>query len=71
VCHLDQIEKVEIRAVIKYLCMKGMSPKKIQEDLMDTLCKEYPSYSTNSEFKKYRESIGDDEHPGWPKFGTI
>jgi hypothetical protein len=27
VCHLDQMEKVEIRAVIKYLCKKGMSPK--------------------------------------------
>jgi hypothetical protein len=42
VCHLDQIEKVEIRAVIKYLCKKGMSPKEIHEDFIDTLGKESP-----------------------------
>jgi hypothetical protein len=28
VYHLDQIEKVEIRAFIEYLCKKGMSPRK-------------------------------------------
>jgi hypothetical protein len=39
------MEKVEIRAVIKYLCKKGMSPKEIHEDFMDTLGKEFPSYS--------------------------
>jgi hypothetical protein len=33
VCHLDQLKKVEIKAVIKYLCKKGMSPKKIHEYL--------------------------------------
>jgi hypothetical protein len=27
-CHLGQMEKVEIRAVIKYLCKKGMPPRK-------------------------------------------
>jgi hypothetical protein len=40
------MEKVEIRAVIKYLCKKGMSPKEIHEDFMDTLGKASPSYST-------------------------
>jgi hypothetical protein len=40
------MEKVEIRAVIKYLCKKGISPKEIHEDFMDTLGKESPSYST-------------------------
>jgi hypothetical protein len=40
------MDKVEIRAVIKYLCKKGMFPKGIHEDFMDTLGKESPSYST-------------------------
>jgi hypothetical protein len=31
------MEKVEITAVIKYLCKKGMTPKEIHEDFMDTL----------------------------------
>jgi hypothetical protein len=37
------MEKDEIRAIIKYLCKKGMSPKEIYEDSMDTLGKESPS----------------------------
>jgi hypothetical protein len=40
------MEKVEIRAVNKYLCKKGMSPKDIHDDFMDTLWKKSPSYST-------------------------
>jgi hypothetical protein len=62
------MEKVKIRAVIKYLCKKGMSPKESHEDFMDTLGKESPSYNTltkwAAEFKRGRESIGDDERPG-------
>jgi hypothetical protein len=46
VCHLDQIEKVEIRPVMKYFCKKEMSPKAINEHFMDTLVKESPFYST-------------------------
>jgi hypothetical protein len=65
--------KVEIRAVIRYLCKKGMFPKEIYEDLMDTLGKESPSYSTvkiwAAEFKRGRESIGDDERSGRSKEG--
>ena len=45
-CQTDKMEKVEVRAVIKYLCKKGMSPKEIHEDFMETLGKESPSYST-------------------------
>ena len=30
----------------KYLCKKGMFPKEIPEDFMETLGKESPSYST-------------------------
>ena len=40
------IHKLEIRAVIKYFCMKGMPPKDIQEEFMETLGKESPSLST-------------------------
>jgi transposase len=65
------MEKVEIRAAIKYLCKKGMSPKEIHEDFMDTLCKESPTYSTVKkwahEFKRGRESIGDDNGLGGQK----
>ena len=39
-CQTDKMEKVEVRAVIKYLCKKGMSPKEIHEDFMETLGKE-------------------------------
>jgi hypothetical protein len=64
------MEKVEIRAIIKYLYKKGKSPKEIHENFMDTLGKESPSYSTvkerAAEFKRGRESIGDDERPGPP-----
>jgi hypothetical protein len=56
------MQKVEMRAVIKYLCKKGMSPKEIHEDFMDTLVKKWAA-----EFKLGRESIGDDERPGRPK----
>jgi transposase len=68
------MEKVEIGAVIKYLCKKRMSPKEIHEDFMDTFGKESPSYSTvkkwAAEFKRDKESIVDDERPGWPKEAT-
>ena len=32
VCQTDKMEKAEVRAVIKNLCKKGMSPKEIHED---------------------------------------
>ena len=37
------MDKVEVRAVIKYFCKKGMSPKEIHDDFIKTL--ESPSYS--------------------------
>ncbi|UYV79337.1 hypothetical protein LAZ67_17002197 [Cordylochernes scorpioides] len=42
----SKMETNEIRAVIKYLCKKGMSPKEIYEDMVDTLREDAPSYST-------------------------
>ena len=44
--HICKMEKLEIRAVIKYFCKKGMPPNEIHEDFMETLGKESPSYST-------------------------
>ena len=40
------MEKVEVRLVIKYLGKKGMFPKEIHEDFMETLGKESTSYDT-------------------------
>ena len=39
------MKKLEIRAVIKYFCKKGIPPKEIHEDFLETLGKESP-YST-------------------------
>jgi hypothetical protein len=65
------MENVEIRAVIKYLCKKGMPPKEIHEDFMYTLGKESPFYNNvktwAGEFKRGRESIRDNERPWRPK----
>jgi transposase len=49
------MDKVEIRAVNKFLCKKGMSHKEINADFMDTLRMESPSYST---VKKWVAKIG-------------
>ena len=43
--HICKRGKLEIRAVIKYFCKKGMPPKEIHEDFMETVGKESP-YST-------------------------
>ena len=44
--HICKMEKLEIRAVFKYICKKGMPPKEIHEDFMETLRKESPSNNT-------------------------
>ena len=53
------MEKLEIKTAIKYLCKKGMPPKEIHEDFIETLWKESPCYSTvkkwAAEFKSGRE----------------
>ena len=54
-----KMEKVEVRAVIKYLCKKGMTPTEVHEDFMKPLGNESPSCSTvkksAAEFKRGRE----------------
>ena len=53
------MKKVEVRAVIQYLCKKGMTPKEIHEYFMKTLGNKSPSYITvkkwAAEFKRLRE----------------
>ena len=66
------MKKLEIRAVIKNFRKKGIPPKEIHEDFMETFPKESPSYSTvekwAAEFKRgERESIEDDGRSGHPK----
>ena len=39
--HICKIEKLEIRAVIKCFCKKGMPSKGIHKDFMETLWKEH------------------------------
>ena len=55
-----KMEKVEVRAVIRYLCNKGMTPKEIHEDFMKTLGNESP-YSTvrkwAAEFKRGERAL--------------
>ena len=61
-----QMEKVEIRVVIKYFSKKGMHLKEIHVDFTKTLGKESLSYNTvktwAAEFKRGLESVDDD---GW------
>ena len=40
--HICKKQKLEIRVVITYFCKKGMPPKEINEDLMETVGKESP-----------------------------
>ena len=44
--HICKMEKLEINAVLKYICKKGVPSKEIHEDFMETLRKESPSYNT-------------------------
>ncbi|UYV62056.1 hypothetical protein LAZ67_1007664 [Cordylochernes scorpioides] len=66
----SKMETNEIRAVIKYLCKKGKSPKEIYKDMVDTLRKDAPSYSTVKKgvaaFKLGRISTEDEHRPGRP-----
>ena len=68
------MDKKEARSVIKHLQKKGMSPKEIHEDMVQTLGEDSPSYSTikkwAAEFKRGRDSTEDDPRSGRPKTST-
>ena len=72
--HICKMEKLEIRTVIKYFCEKGMPPKEIHEDFMETVGMEFPSYNTvkkwAAELKRGRVSVQDDGRSVRPKDAT-
>ena len=77
-CLTDKIDKVEVRALIKYFCNKCMSSEEIYEiyeDFVKTLGDESPSYSLVkkrvAEFRRGRESVADYEQSGCPEETTI
>jgi len=65
------MDKVEKRAVMKYLFIKGMSCKDIYDDMLATLGDDAPSYSVVknwvAEFKRGRSSVVDEHRSGRPK----
>ena len=74
-CQIDKMEKVEIRAVIQYLCKKEMSPKEIHEDFNENpLGKESPSYRTvkkwAAEFRRGGRALKMMKRSGRPKEAT-
>lgn len=64
------MDHVSNRAVIRYLGLKGLTPKEIHDDMVGTLGEKAPSYTTvkkwASEFKQGRESLEDDPRCGRP-----
>ncbi|CAK9809105.1 hypothetical protein ANTQUA_LOCUS5970 [Anthophora quadrimaculata] len=68
------MEKLEYRAVIKYLFSKGNTPTQIKEELDAVYGNSAPSFTTAkfwaAVFKRGRTSLGDDERSGRPKTAT-
>src|SRR5436190_21126688 len=69
-----KMNKIEYRAVIKYLFLKGNTPTQIKDELDSVYGDSAPSFTTvkfwAAEFKRGRESLGDDERSGRSKTAT-
>ena len=56
--------------MIRYLYLKGMSPKEIYDDMLETLGEDVPSYSTvkkwAAEFKRGRQNLVEVSRSGRP-----
>lgn len=65
-----KMEKIEVRAVIKYLCLKNFTTEQVNLDLQETLGVHAPSYSTVAgwcaEFIRGRSNTNDDPRSGRP-----
>ncbi|KAL6257504.1 hypothetical protein P5V15_011074 [Pogonomyrmex californicus] len=68
------MEKIEYRAVIKFLHLKGNTPAQIKIELDAVYGDSAPSFATvkrwAAEFKRGRTSLADDERSGRPKTAT-
>ena len=68
------MDKFKCRAVIEYMCIKGLSAKDIYDDMVQTLGATAPCYTTvkkwAAEFKRGRTSIEDDPRSGRPSEAT-
>ena len=53
-----KIDKSETQAVIKYLQKKEMKPKEIQEDIIQILAKDSPSYAIVKKTVEFKQSRG-------------
>ncbi|XP_030750150.1 protein GVQW3-like [Sitophilus oryzae] len=65
------MDKIQHRAVIKYLVLKGNTPTQIKHELDSVYGDSAPSFTTvkfrAAEFKRGRKSLGDDERSGRQK----
>ena len=68
------MKKTKIRAIIKYLHLKGMTASEIRDDMLGTLAENAPSYATVTrwirEFKRGRVRVEDDPRSGRPATAT-
>src|SRR5436190_23148743 len=66
-----KMDKIEYRAVIKYMFLKGNTPTQIKDELDSVYGDSAPSFTTvkfwAAKFKRGRKSLGDDERSGRPK----